>query len=100
MSIFREDDIGPWEAHHGLDSAGYQAVFNQRVGQQGMVPIVVQASTPDGTNRFAAIFARAEPAGDADDARRGSGGACFRRASTPRSPTICARRARVPRLSP
>jgi CubicO group peptidase (beta-lactamase class C family) len=58
MSIFREDEIGPWEAHHGLDSAGYQAVFNQRVGQ-GMVPIMVQAGTPDGTNRFAAVFARA-----------------------------------------
>jgi CubicO group peptidase (beta-lactamase class C family) len=59
MSIFREDDIGPWEAHHGLDSAGYQAVFNQRVGQQGTVPIMVQAGTLDGTNRFAATFARA-----------------------------------------
>lgn len=59
MSIFREDDIGPWEAHHGLDSAGYQTVFNERVGQQGMVPIMVQAGTLDGTDRFAAIFARA-----------------------------------------
>jgi len=59
MSIFREDDIGPWEAHHGLDSAGYQAVFNQRVGQQGMVPIMVQAGTLDATNRFAAVFAHA-----------------------------------------
>jgi CubicO group peptidase (beta-lactamase class C family) len=59
MSIFREDDIGPWEAHHGLDSAGYQAVFNQRVGQEGMVPIMVQAGTLDGVNRFSATFARA-----------------------------------------
>ncbi len=59
MSIFREDDIGPWEAHHGLDSASYQATFDQRVGQEGMVPIVVQAGTPDATNRFAVTFARA-----------------------------------------
>ena len=59
MSIFRDDEIGPWEAHHGLDSAGYQATFDQRVGQQGMAPIDVQAATVDGTNRFAAVFARA-----------------------------------------
>jgi CubicO group peptidase (beta-lactamase class C family) len=58
MSIFREDDIGPWAAYHGLDSAGYQSVFNQQLGQ-GMVPIMVQAGTLDGTNQFAAIFARA-----------------------------------------
>ncbi len=59
MSIFREDDIGPWAAHHGLDRADYQAVFNQRVGQEGMVPIMVQAGTLDGIDRFAAIFAQA-----------------------------------------
>ena len=58
VSIFREDDIGDWEAHHGLDSAGYQAVFNERVGQ-GMAPIMVNAGTLDGANRFAAVFARA-----------------------------------------
>ncbi len=58
VSIFREDDIGPWAAHHHLDSAGYQAVFNQRVGQQGLVPIAVHAGTIDGTNRFTAIFAQ------------------------------------------
>jgi CubicO group peptidase (beta-lactamase class C family) len=30
MSIFREDGIGPREAYHDLDSAGYQAAFNSR----------------------------------------------------------------------
>jgi CubicO group peptidase (beta-lactamase class C family) len=56
-SLFREDDIGPWEAHLDRDGAGYQATLARRVGE-GMVPVMLQAGAHDGANRFLSVFAR------------------------------------------
>ena len=41
-SIFRDDPAPGWVARHNYDTAGYQAEFNQLVGQ-GLMPISVQA---------------------------------------------------------
>jgi CubicO group peptidase (beta-lactamase class C family) len=47
---------GPaWAALHGLDAAGYQARFDQLVGQ-GFVPVIVSATGPRGNPVFAAVF--------------------------------------------
>ena len=58
-SIFRDDQIGPWVARHGLTSAGYQQEFDRLV-PQGFYPIDVHAGGQGGATRFAALFAQQE----------------------------------------
>ena len=58
-SIFRDDQIGPWVARHGLTSAGYQQEFDRLV-PQGFYPIDVHAGGQGTATRFAALFARQE----------------------------------------
>ena len=58
-SIFRDDQIGPWVARHGLTSAGYQQEFDRLV-PQGFYPIDVHAGGQGAATRFAALFAQQE----------------------------------------
>jgi CubicO group peptidase (beta-lactamase class C family) len=57
LSIFVDDQIGPWIARHGLTSAEYQAEFDRLV-PLGFFPICVQGGGSGSSIRFAAIFAR------------------------------------------
>jgi CubicO group peptidase (beta-lactamase class C family) len=59
LSIFRDDQIGPWVARHGLTSNEYQAEFNRFVGL-GYYPIDVQGGGTGNGIRFAVIFAKQE----------------------------------------
>ena len=57
LSLFVDDQIGPWFGRHGMTSAGYQAEFDRLVAL-GFVPICVQGGGSGAAVRFAAIFAR------------------------------------------
>jgi hypothetical protein len=59
LSIFVDDQIGPWVARHGLTSAQYQAEFDRLV-PLGYYPICVQGGGSGAGIRFAVIFARQE----------------------------------------
>jgi CubicO group peptidase (beta-lactamase class C family) len=59
LSIFVDDQIGPWVARHGLTSAQYQDEFNRLV-PLGLYPICVQGGGSGAGIRFAVIFARQE----------------------------------------
>jgi Polyglycine hydrolase-like, structural repeat len=59
-SIFRDDQIGPVVARHGMTSGGYQAEFDRLV-PQGFFPIWVQGGGAGRGTRFAALFAREQP---------------------------------------
>jgi CubicO group peptidase (beta-lactamase class C family) len=59
LSIFVDDEIGPWVARHGLTSAQYQAEFNRLV-PLGFYPICVQGGGSGAGIRFAVIFAKQE----------------------------------------
>ena len=57
LSIFVDDQIGPWIARHGLTSAQYQAEFDRLV-PLGFYPIDVQGGGSGAARRFAVIFAK------------------------------------------
>jgi CubicO group peptidase (beta-lactamase class C family) len=59
ISIFVDDQIGPWIARHGLSSAQYQAEFDRLV-PLGFYPICVQGGGSGAAIRFAVIFAKQE----------------------------------------
>jgi len=59
LSIFVDDQIGPWIARHGLTSAQYQGEFDRLV-PLGFYPICVQGGGSGAGIRFAVIFARQE----------------------------------------
>lgn len=59
LSIFVDDQIGPWQARHGLTSAQYQAEFDRLV-PLGFYPICVQGGGSGNGIRFAVIFAKQE----------------------------------------
>lgn len=61
LSIFVDDQIGPWIARHGLTSADYQAEFDRLV-PLGYYPICVQGGGSGTGRRFAVIFAKQEAA--------------------------------------
>jgi CubicO group peptidase (beta-lactamase class C family) len=61
LSLFRDDQIGPWIARHGMTSADYQAEFDRWVAE-GYYPILVQAGGTGSGTRFAAIFSQRESA--------------------------------------
>jgi len=54
---FRNDQVGPWQARHGMSSAGYQATFNQLTAE-GYYPICVQGGGSTASPVFAAVFAQ------------------------------------------
>lgn len=57
LSIFVDDQIGPWIARHDLTSAQYQAEFDRLV-PLGFFPINVQGGGSGAARRFAAVFAK------------------------------------------
>lgn len=59
LSIFVDDQIGPWIARHGLTSAQYQAEFDRLV-PLGFYPICVQGGGSGAVRRFAVLFAKQE----------------------------------------
>lgn len=59
LSIFADDQIGPWIARHGLTSMQYQAEFDRLV-PLGFYPVCVQGGGSGSGIRFAIIFARQE----------------------------------------
>jgi CubicO group peptidase (beta-lactamase class C family) len=59
LSIFVDDQIGPWIARHGLTSAQYQSEFDTLV-PQGFYPICVQGGGSGDGIHFAVIFAKQE----------------------------------------
>ena len=60
LPLFVDDQIGPWQARHGLTPAGYQTEFDTWT-KQGYFPICVQAAGPDSSSAtFAAIFAKSQ----------------------------------------
>jgi CubicO group peptidase (beta-lactamase class C family) len=77
LSLFRDDQVGPWVARHDMTSAGYQAEFDYWVAR-GYYPITVQAGGGPRSRRFAAVFAR----------REASLGRAFRATGTDVSPSI------------
>jgi len=55
-SVFKDDDVGPWVARHGLSAAAYQAEFEAQKAA-GRYPISVQGGGTGSATQFAAIFA-------------------------------------------
>ena len=54
-AVWVQRDGPAWMAVHGVDSAGYQAFFNQ-VTSEGFVPVLVSATGPVTDAVFAAVF--------------------------------------------
>jgi CubicO group peptidase (beta-lactamase class C family) len=57
VSVFRDDQIGPWQARHNVPAPDYQAVFEAEVAA-GLRPLLVQAGGTGSGARYAAVFAR------------------------------------------
>ena len=58
-SVFRDDQIGPWQARHGLTPDEYQQTFNTLTAE-GFFPIQVQGGGLASNIRLAAIFTKTE----------------------------------------
>lgn len=58
-SVFRDDQIGPWQARHGLTAQQYQQTFNTLTAE-GYFPIQVQGGGAGSNTLFAAIFTKTE----------------------------------------
>ena len=56
LAIFRDDNVGGWNARHGLSSAEYQQAFNQFTAL-GQLPIDVHAGGSGSNARYSAVFA-------------------------------------------
>ena len=60
LSLFVDNQIGRWQARHGLTPAQYQTAFDT-LTQQGYFPVCVQAAGPDANSAtFAAIFVQSQ----------------------------------------
>jgi CubicO group peptidase (beta-lactamase class C family) len=59
LSIFRDDQIGPWKARHDMTSDGYQEEFD-KLTRQGFYPISVRGGGFGPGHRFAALFVKQE----------------------------------------
>lgn len=58
-SVFRDDQIGPWQARHGLTAQQYQQTFNTLTAE-GYFPIQVQGGGAGSNTLFAAVFTKTE----------------------------------------
>jgi CubicO group peptidase (beta-lactamase class C family) len=56
LAAFRGDQIGRWNARHGISAAGYQADFDTQLAE-GLRPIVLAAGGNGAQARYAAVFA-------------------------------------------
>jgi hypothetical protein len=60
MSLFVDNEVGPWVARHNITPADYQTEFNTWTAK-GYFPICVQAGGPDASSaHFAALFVQSE----------------------------------------
>src|SRR5215831_3342820 len=60
MSLFVDNEVGPWVARHNMTPDGYQTEFNTWTGKS-FFPICVQASGSSASSaRFAALFVQSE----------------------------------------
>ena len=60
VSLFVDNEVGPWVARHGMTPDGYQSEFNTWT-QKGFFPVCVQAGGKDAASaRFAALFVQSE----------------------------------------
>jgi CubicO group peptidase (beta-lactamase class C family) len=59
LSVFRNDQIGPWVARHNITAPQYQEDFDRNLDEQRR-PIVVAAGGQDDEARYAAVFAGTE----------------------------------------
>lgn len=56
LAVFRDDQIGPWWARHGLTADQYQVEFDARVAA-GLLPLWVQSGGAGMNTRYACLFA-------------------------------------------
>ncbi|GAB3408824.1 hypothetical protein GCM10027569_22240 [Flindersiella endophytica] len=56
LAAFRDDEIGRWNARHGISAAEYQVEFDTQQAE-GLRPIVVAAGGDGAEARYAAVFA-------------------------------------------
>jgi CubicO group peptidase (beta-lactamase class C family) len=60
MSLFVDNEVGPWVAKHNMTPDGYQTEFNTWTGKS-FFPVCVQAAGSSGSSaRFAALFVQSE----------------------------------------
>jgi CubicO group peptidase (beta-lactamase class C family) len=60
MSLFVDNEVGPWIARHNLTPDGYQTEFNTWTGKS-FFPVCVQAAGSSASSaRFAALFVQSE----------------------------------------
>jgi len=60
MSLFVDNEVGPWVARHNMTPDGYQTEFNTWTGKS-FFPVCVQAAGSSGPlARFAALFVQSE----------------------------------------
>ena len=57
LSLFQDDQIGPWISRHGMDRADYEEQLADFVGQ-GYLPLTVQAGGFGSAVRYAALFTK------------------------------------------
>jgi CubicO group peptidase (beta-lactamase class C family) len=57
LSVFLDDQIGPWVARHGMVKSDYERQRHEFLGQ-GFFPLVVQAGGTGGSVRYAALFTK------------------------------------------
>lgn len=56
LSVWQNDSVGDWLAHHDMTSAQYQNLFDG-YAMQGLFPIALHASGSGAARRFAAVWA-------------------------------------------
>jgi CubicO group peptidase (beta-lactamase class C family) len=59
LSLFVDNEVGPWVARHGLTSDQYQNEFDAWT-PKGYFPVCVQGGGSDSSTRYAALFAKSE----------------------------------------
>ncbi len=59
LSVWQNDQVGAWTAHHDMTASQYQSYFNTYMGQ-GMYPINLSASGSGSSRRFAAVWAHTD----------------------------------------
>src|SRR5215470_1160027 len=60
LSLFVDNEVGPWVARHNMTPEGYQTEFNTWTGKS-FFPVCVQASGSSASSaRFAALFVQSE----------------------------------------
>ena len=59
MSLFVDNEVGPWVARHGMTAVEYQTEFDTWT-QKGFFPFYVQGGGSGSSTRYAALFIKSE----------------------------------------